>query len=48
MQRAPGAVDRRGARGSNLALVNLDRENDTFHLVEITRKTGDRKGFWGE
>lgn len=23
-------------------------EDDTFHLIEITRKTGNRKGFWGE
>lgn len=38
----------RGARQSDLALVNLDTENDTFHLIEITRNTGDRKGYWGE
>ena len=41
-------LGRRGARASDLALVNLDREDDTFHLIEVTRKTGDRKGFWGE
>jgi hypothetical protein len=34
--------------GTDLMLVNLDQENDTFHMVEVTRKTGDRKGFWGE
>lgn len=34
--------------GTDLMLVNLDREDDTFHMVEITRKTGDRKGYWGE
>lgn len=38
----------RGERGSDVALVNLDTENDTFHLIEITRSTGDRKGVWGD
>jgi hypothetical protein len=43
-----GAFEQRGTRGSDLVLVNLDAEDDTFHLIELTRKTGDRKGYWGE
>ena len=34
--------------GTDLMLVNGDAEDDTFHMIEITRKTGDRKGYWGE
>jgi hypothetical protein len=33
--------------GTDIMLVNTDTEDDIFHLVEITRKTGDRKGYWG-
>jgi hypothetical protein len=43
-----GFFGNRGARGSDLSLVNVDGEDDTFHLIEITRKTGDRKGHWGD
>lgn len=32
---------------TDLMLVNTDSEDDIFHLVEVTRKTGDRKGYWG-
>ena len=38
----------RGPHGTDLMLVNLDEEDDTFHMIEVTRKTGDRKGYWGE
>jgi hypothetical protein len=37
--RCPNATD--------LMLVNSDTEDDIFHMIEVTRKTGDRKGFWG-
>ena len=33
--------------GTDLMLVNTDSHDDIFHLVEITRETGDRKGYWG-
>ncbi len=42
------AFENRGPRGADVMLVNLDDEDDTFHLVEITRATGDRKGNWGD
>jgi hypothetical protein len=42
------AFANRGPQKSDLSLVNLDGEDDTFHLIEITRKTGDRKGHWGD
>ena len=31
-------------RGTDLMLVSLDQEDDAFHMVQVTRKTGDRKG----
>lgn len=37
----------RGPQRADLALVNTDAEDDIFHLIEITRATGDRKGHWG-
>jgi hypothetical protein len=33
--------------GSDLMLVNTDAEDDIFHMIEVTRKAGDRKGYWG-
>jgi len=33
--------------GTDLMLVNTDDKDDIFHIVEITRKTGDRRGYWG-
>jgi hypothetical protein len=44
----PTVFGQRGERRADLSLVNLDAEDDTFHLIEITRKTGDRKGVWGD
>jgi hypothetical protein len=32
---------------TDLMLVNSDAEDDIFHIVELTRTTGDRKGYWG-
>jgi hypothetical protein len=32
---------------SDLVLLNTDAEDDIFHIVEVTRTTGDRKGYWG-
>ncbi len=37
----------RGPQRGDLALVNTDAEDDIFHLIEITRANGDRKGHWG-
>jgi len=34
--------------GTDLMLVNPDTEDDTFHMIELTRETGDRKGCWGQ
>lgn len=42
------AFENRGPRGADLSLVNLDAEDDTFHMIEVTRIVGDRKGHWGE
>jgi hypothetical protein len=28
-------------------LVNSDTEDDIFHMIEVTRKKGDRKANWG-
>jgi hypothetical protein len=33
---------------ADIALINTDTEDDTFHMIEITRSTGDRKGVWGD
>jgi hypothetical protein len=33
---------------ADLMLVNTDAENDTFHMIEVTRDTGFRTGFLGE
>jgi hypothetical protein len=38
----------RGERGSDLALVSVDGEDDTFHMIEVTRATGFRTGFFGD
>jgi len=32
---------------TDLMLVNMDTEDDIFHMIELTRATGDRKGHWG-
>lgn len=40
--------EQRGARGADLVLRNVDAEDDVFHMIEITRKAGDRKGHWGD
>ncbi|MBN1672124.1 MAG: beta-galactosidase [Kiritimatiellae bacterium] len=45
---ADGAFGNRGPRQSDLLLVNTDAEDDIFHMVELTRETGDRKGYWGD
>jgi len=33
---------------ADLMLVNTDAENDTFHMIEVTRDSGFRTGFLGE
>lgn len=40
MNRCPNNTD--------LVLSSLDNEDDIFHMIEITRETGDRKGCWGD
>ncbi len=42
-----GYFGNRCPRGADLMLFNTDDEDDTFHTIELTRRTGDRKGFWG-
>jgi hypothetical protein len=43
-----GDFGNRGERGSDLALVSVDGEDDTFHMIEVTRATGFRTGFFGD
>ena len=43
-----GYFGNRCPRKSDLMLVNTDAEDDIFHMVEMTRETGDRKGYWGD
>jgi hypothetical protein len=38
----------RGERTSDLSLVSMDGEDDTFHMIEITRATGFRTGYFGD
>lgn len=38
----------RGPRQSDLVLFSVDGQDDTFHMVEVTRTKGDRRGYWGE
>jgi hypothetical protein len=33
---------------SDLMLMNLDAEDDTFHMIELTRATGYRTGYFGD
>lgn len=37
----------RGINSSDIMLVNTDSENDIFHLIEVTRTEGYRKGYYG-
>lgn len=43
-----GYFGNRGPRGADLALVSLDGEDDTFHMIELTRTSGFRTGFFGD
>lgn len=43
-----GNFGNRCPRKSDLMLVNTDAEDDIFHMVDLTRETGDRKGYWGD
>jgi hypothetical protein len=38
----------RGPNKADLALVSLDGEDDTFHMIEVTRATGFRTGYFGD
>ena len=43
-----GYFGNRGPNQADLSLVNLDSDNDTFHMIELTRATGYRTGYFGE
>jgi hypothetical protein len=43
-----GYFGNRGPNHTDLALVNLDSEDDTFHMIELTRTTGYRTGYFGD
>jgi hypothetical protein len=45
---ADGYFGNRGPNQSDLALLNLDSEDDTFHMIELTRAAGYRTGFFGD
>ncbi len=38
---ADGYFGSRATNGSDLMLANLDVEDDTFHMIEVSRATGD-------
>jgi len=44
---ADGHFGNRAPHQTDLMLVNADDEDDLFHMIELTRETGDRKGYWG-
>jgi hypothetical protein len=39
-----GMFTNRGPRGADLMLINTDAQDDIFHMIEITREEGDRRG----
>lgn len=41
-----GMFANRGPRNADLMLVNTDDQDDIFHMIEITRTQGDRRGHW--
>ncbi|HWQ14632.1 MAG TPA: beta-galactosidase [Roseiflexaceae bacterium] len=43
-----GYFGNRGPHNADLALVSLDEEDDTFHMIEVTRATGFRTGYFGD
>jgi hypothetical protein len=43
-----GYFGNRGPNQADLSLVNLDGEDDTFHMIELTRTTGYRTGYFGD
>jgi hypothetical protein len=43
-----GQFSNGGPRSADLMLVNTDSEDDIFHMVEIIREQGDRRGCWGD
>jgi len=43
-----GYFGHRCPNSTDVVLVNPDTENDVFHMVEVTRDQGNRKGYWGE
>jgi hypothetical protein len=42
------AFANRGPHKADLALESRDGQDDTFHMIEITRSTGFRTGFFGD
>jgi Beta-galactosidase len=43
-----GYFGNRGPNQADLSLVNVDGEDDTFHMIELTRATGYRTGYFGD
>jgi len=43
-----GYFGNRCPNSTDLMLANTDNEDDVFHMLELTRETGDRKGYWGD
>lgn len=43
-----GYFGNRGPSQSDLSLLNLDGQDDTFHMIEISRQTGFRTGYFGD
>jgi len=43
-----GYFGNRGPNQTDLSLLNLDSDDDIFHMIELTRATGYRIGYFGE
>lgn len=43
-----GYFGNRAPNSSDLVLDSVDSEDDTFHMIELTRATGYRIGVWGD
>ena len=43
-----GFFGHRCPHDTDVVLVNTDAEDEAFHMVEVTRAQGNRKGYWGE
>lgn len=43
-----GYFGNRGPRNADLVLLSVDGEDDIFHMLEVTRATGFRTGYFGD